>query len=87
MKAIALLLIALATSAHAGGGLFEKNQFETHDEARQRQSAENYDAYKSGQNNRWEIPPTYQGQSGATVPGAERPGYNERYDPNTRIYR
>ena len=83
MKAIALLLIALATSANAEG-LFEKNQFETHDEARQRQSAENYDAYK---NHRGALPPSYQGPLGATERGAERPGYNERYDPYIRTYR
>lgn len=82
MKALALLMIVLATSAQA----FETNQFETHDQARQRQSAENYDAYKK-QGNRWEIPPTYQGPLGGTDRGVERPGYNERYDPYTRTYR
>ena len=80
MKALALLLIALSTSAQA----FETNPFETHDQARQRHSAENYDAYRSSRN---EIPPAYQGQFGATERGAERPGYNERYDPYTRTYR
>lgn len=81
MKVFALILFVLATPALAGS-LFEKNQFETHDQARQRQSAENYDAYKK-RDTRWEIPPAYQG----SAPGAERPGYNERYDPYTRTYR
>lgn len=84
MKALALLLIAISTSAQAGGGLFEKNQFETHDQARQRQSAENYDAYQRSGN---EIPPAYQGPLGGTDRGTERPGYNERYGPYTRTYR
>ena len=83
MKALALLLIMLATSAQAGGSLYEKNAFETREQERQRQSAENYDAYQKHPNNRWEIPPDYRG----SAPGAERPGYNERYDPYTRTYR
>ena len=83
MKALALLLIMLATSAQAGGSLYEKNAFETREQERQRQSAENHDAYQKHPSNRWEIPPAYQGSG----KGAERPGYNERYDPYTRTYR
>ena len=81
----ALLFIALtmAGTAYAGDSLYEKNQFETREQERQRQSAENYDAYQKRPNNRWEIPPDYRG----SAPGAERPGYNERYDPYTRTYR
>jgi hypothetical protein len=75
MKALALLLIMLATSAQAGGSLYEKNQFETREQARQRHSAENYDAYKRDSRN--EIPPPYQGTFGGTEKGAERPGYRD----------
>lgn len=50
----------------------------------QRQSAENYDAYKS---NRGALPPTYQGPLGGTERGVERPGYVKQFDPYQRDYR
>lgn len=76
-SALLLIAITMAGTAHAGDSLYEKNQFETREQERQRQSAENYDAYQKHPNNRWEIPPAYQGTLGGTDNGAERPGYRD----------
>lgn len=68
--AIATVLLASSLSAIAG----DNNLLETTDEARQRQSAENYDTYRKQDNPL--LPPSYQRPLGdASVQGVERPGY------------
>lgn len=68
--ALAAVLLASSLSASAGNNRL----LETTDEARQRQSAENYEAYKKQDNPL--LPPSYQRPLGdASTQGVERPGY------------
>lgn len=67
-----LLLLVMLTSAGAIAG--DYRPLETVDQARQRQSAENYDTYRRQDNTL--LPPSYSRPLGDTEQrGVERPGY------------
>lgn len=72
----ALFLALIATNAAADWN----NPLETREQARQRQSAENYEAYRSRDNRM--LPPTYERPLGDPMQrGVERPGYAPVYQP------
>lgn len=67
---IAIAFFAFSVAANAT----DKNPLETVDQARQRQSAENYETYKKQDNPL--LPPSYQRPIGdPSVQGVDRPGY------------
>ena len=69
---IAAIIFAASLSAPTFAA--DHNPLETTDQARQRQSAENYETQRRQENPL--LPPTYQQPLGSpSVPGIERPGY------------
>lgn len=72
------LLIAIIVSAPAFAGW--DNPLETKEQARQRQSSENYETNQSRQNRM--LPPTYERPLGDPMQrGVERPAYAPVYPP------
>lgn len=73
----ALLLIAIVSAPAFADW---SNPLETNEQARQRQSAENYDTYHSRQDRI--LPPTYERPLGDHMQrGVDRPGYAPVYQP------
>lgn len=71
MNRSAILILAFAPAVSVAS---DWRPLETHDQARERQSAENYQRYEQQENRL--LPPSYQQPLGSpTVYGAERPGY------------
>lgn len=67
---IAVAVFAFSMAAVAA----DRSPLETTDQARQRQSAENYDTYRRQDNQL--LPPSYQQPLGSpSIQGVERPGY------------
>lgn len=75
------MILTISLLAISSVAVADSNPIETVDQARQRQSAENYQQHQQ-QDNRL-VPPTYQQPLGSpTVQGVDRPGYNSGYQGN-----